>query len=56
MRKMRNVTAKITIRLTEEEKELYKSLAEKYGISVSALIRLAMREFIEKRRDKIYEL
>jgi antitoxin component of RelBE/YafQ-DinJ toxin-antitoxin module len=50
--KMRNKTSKITLRLSEQEKELYKTLAEKYGISVSALIRLAMREFIERRREK----
>jgi len=54
MRKMRKMKSKITLRLTEEEKELYKALAEKYGISLSGLVRLAMREFIEKRRE--YEL
>ena len=53
---MRRITSRISIRLSEEEKQLYISLAKQYGISVSALVRLAMREFIENHRGKTHEL
>ena len=42
-------TSKITIAVEEIEKELLKKYAEKTGLTMSGLIRRAMREYLIKR-------
>jgi hypothetical protein len=42
-------TSKITIAVEELEKELLKKYAEKTGLTMSGLIRRAMREYLIKR-------
>ncbi|BDB97936.1 CopG family transcriptional regulator [Saccharolobus caldissimus] len=38
----------VVTRLKEEEKKIVKELAEKYDISEADVIRMALKEFIEK--------
>ncbi|WP_016730906.1 DUF6290 family protein [Saccharolobus islandicus] len=46
-------TSHFGIRLREEDRKLIKQIAEKYDISESDVMRMALREFIEKHEVKI---
>lgn len=39
----------LQVRLTEDEKGLLAALAEEYGVSISAFVRMMMMHFDEKR-------
>ena len=45
----------ITFRLSDEEKRELEKLAEKYGMTVSQLIRKGIKEILEKKDDSFEE-
>jgi len=44
------------VKLTQEDREILESIAKKYGISLSDVLRIAIREFIRKNEIKIREV
>jgi len=44
------------VKLTQEDREILESIARKYGISLSDVLRIAIREFISKNEIKIREV
>ena len=44
------------VKLTQEDREILESIARKYGISLSDVLRIAIREFISKNEIKIWEV
>jgi hypothetical protein len=44
------------VKLTQEDRKILESIARKYGISLSDVLRIAIREFISKNEIKIREV
>ena len=44
------------VKLTQEDREILESIARKYSISLSDVLRIAIREFISKNEIKIREV
>jgi len=44
------------VKLSKEDREILESVARKYGISLSDVLRIAIREFISKSEIKLREV
>jgi len=54
-KKMRN-THYIGLRLSEKDREILAKIAEKYGITISDVVRIAIKKFLENNEIKLKEV
>jgi len=43
------------LRLNEEDRKILENIAKKYDVSISDVVRIAIREFLEKNEIKLKE-
>gem|GEM_PF-1611030 len=54
---MKNLKNKVFtgLRLNEEDRKILEDIARKYDVSISDVVRIAIREFLEKNEVKLKE-